>query len=352
MTNIVNPYKNVDWTNVERVASFNHVHGRSGNIQTLDDDYVTEYYFNKVYNYGFRHLPFSNYRPSTPSYPLIVKNENGELITIPSDVIQCPNAEHVGINYMSANHFSGLGSTWSSGIVDDPTTEKVESDSGANVSWKYAFDCILKNLQFEDGGGIVINHPEWSKKTGGNLDLKLLKEFLDYDERVIGIEIYNACSSDPTNIWALDWWDNVLITGRKVWGFCTCDWINAVTQYIPLGRSVLLVNDKTEHDCLKAYRDGAFYGQIKNTSLKFKSIGLIGRNLLITTENANYINVIIDGNATQYNTNTVSITVPDDAVYVRAEAHSDDDSIFSNPIIFKPYRAMKNSITHKILTIL
>ena len=69
----------------------------------------------------------------------------------------------------------------------------------------------------------------------------------------------------------------------------------------------------------------------------------------VNTANANKINIIIDGVATEYEGNSASVSVPNNATYVRAEGHSDDDIVFTNPIILKEYVPKPDSITKTIL---
>lgn len=329
-----NPYENVVWSSNHHVPSCSHLH-------TATNDSL-----NKAYARGLRHIPFSNYYPSKPKYPLSDYFSN-----IPTDVLSSPNAEHVRMTnaYCDALHISGLGSLWESGepLVDGKYV-------GVENTWEYAFTNIINNLQYPSGGGVIINHPNFIK--GATIPVGVMKEMLDYDPAVLGMEIYNsdiALGTGAENGWALDKWDEVLKTGRRAWGFCVQDWdINEIDR---MGCNVLLVDEYTEKKCLEAYRNGSFYGRLQITSnLKFSNISYNDstRVLQAKAENANWISVVYGINGKvyreRYNANEISYTVPSNATYIRVEAgklgaaaHStgetifDDSSdvIFSNPIM-------------------
>jgi hypothetical protein len=56
---VLNPYENVDWKKFEYVHSFSHQHGnRPPSFGASPETF---------WNMGYRHLPFSNYHPSTPA---------------------------------------------------------------------------------------------------------------------------------------------------------------------------------------------------------------------------------------------------------------------------------------------
>lgn len=314
---MINPYDGVNWGTFQHIQSTTHMHH--------DED------FKYMAEDGFRHLAISNYYPSKP-YDMNLLNTS-EFHTLPEGCKISPNAEHhnsfVDGQQYGGFHFNSLGSTWESGrakkSADDP------GPFGVQMDWRAAFQCILGNLKYEDGGGITINHPTWT-----GLSLDHAKRFLDFDERVLGIEIFNAPVTDP-NAWALDFWDELLKTGRRVWGFCVTDHPNENERPFQ-GRSVLLVDNFTEEECLRAYREGRFYGKIYNTDLRFTELKYSDGKVTAKTNNATSMKVIVDGVETVVNASEVTYTVPGGATYVRVEAHTDSDSIFSNPFILKPRR--------------
>jgi hypothetical protein len=78
---------------------------------------------------------------------------------------------------------------------------------------------MLERLIIPDGGGITINHPAWSY-----LRLELMLKMLDFDPRVLGIEVYNHSSGVADhNAWSEVQWDQILSTGRQCFGFFVPD---------------------------------------------------------------------------------------------------------------------------------
>lgn len=138
---------------------------------------------------------------------------------------------------------------------------------GTNRPWKDAFRAALdgtgrnsaerpvEGLLFPDGGGITINHP------GG--PVKPLLEALDFDPRVLGIEVWNQHEGfGGTDMRFYRLWDEALRSGRQCLGFFVKDHV-----FFGRGRNVLLVSGpataaprEREHEALRAYRDGRFFG--------------------------------------------------------------------------------------------
>lgn len=138
---------------------------------------------------------------------------------------------------------------------------------GTNRPWKDAFRAALdgtgkdsaerpvEGLLFADGGGITINHP------GGSV--KPLLEALDFDPRVLGIEVWNQHEGfGGTEMRFYRLWDEALRSGRQCLGFFVKDHV-----FFGRGRNVLLVScpataspREREHESLRAYRDGRFFG--------------------------------------------------------------------------------------------
>lgn len=317
---MINPYEGVNWQNVQHIQSCSHMHCTNDTqLSRICDD-------------GFQHLGISNYYPSKPWYPL-----SGCFDSIPDDVIGSPNAEHHsafvdGICYHNF-HFNGLGSTWQSGKAQG------EEPIGVQDTWQNAFRNILNSLLYKDGGGITLNHPTWTQ-----LSFKDAIRFLDYDHRVLGIEIFNGPNDDTA--WALDLWDEILKTGRRAWGFCVTDHFRDNIRPME-GQNILLVNKFTEKECLKAYREGRFYGKINATDLRFDKIECVNNTLNVNVNKDVEIKIVSNVETKTFE-NVKSVegyTIPSDAVYVRVEAHCEkddkkgykEDFVFSNPFILKPF---------------
>lgn len=117
----------------------------------------------------------------------------------------------------------------------------------------------IEGLQFDDGGGIVINHPNRS-------DYREYLDLLDFDDRVLGMEIWNhrrafGPQDEAPHDRYYNHWDDILSTGRRMYGFAAMD-----HRWQGRGRSVLLVpnpEDRTrkerKQDALRAYRHGQFF---------------------------------------------------------------------------------------------
>jgi len=149
---------------------------------------------------------------------------------------------------------------------------------GTNRPWRGVFQAALDGesqggiqsggLLHPEGGGITLNHPT------GKIDDYL--EMLDFDDRVLGIEVWNqltsgfgsnrgfyhSMTSPPSHFYEL--WDEILATGRRCWGFFVKD-----HNTYGRGRNVLIVpplaelsTTEREVALLRAYRKGSFFGSV------------------------------------------------------------------------------------------
>ena len=246
-----------------RIGSATHMHVT--NQQVL----------NNGCKYGIRHFPISNYYPSAPyssdtrlsdfwlrqhwlarmddgvmleppinwnhiitwrdeldePYRSQLPFREGELIftDIPEDTIISPNAEHHGFSN-SSSHICSPGSSFTSGNIDPKEHYHLKRHGfsvGFGGTWQEGFEGMLQSLIYPNGGGITINHPTWFSQ----LPEEQVLEMLDFDERVLGIEIYNDYSakrswSETANYrtppesepgFSLNLWDRILSTGRRCW---------------------------------------------------------------------------------------------------------------------------------------
>lgn len=306
---MINPYANTNWNGVQ-IKSVSHTH-----VLSQSD-------IDKVSALGYEHIPVSHYLPSSPRYPL----ENF-FSTIPEGVISSPNSEKVRM-YGEVGHICALGSFlegygWTAG--------------DASASWQTVFKEIFANLQYADGGGITLNHPS-------DMDFALRTKMLDFDKRVLGIEIYNNMMDVHESITDyctrfVELWNRILNTGRKCWGFCAIDWPSAA--YEPLmGSNMLIVPEKTEYECLKAYRNGSFYCVIRDNGIRFNSITADNTHVeCIISESATLRIVTQDGIVKTETGTGISYTFDSGDIYARIEVSSSDDfkdTMFSQPIILKP----------------
>ena len=357
MDALINPYSGVNWLTDQQIVSISHAHSRVKNNDGTKGE-VKQKYLDNAVDGGATHIAFSNYYPSEPFYPLADWFD-----AVPGGILGCPNAEHHNFDGWGALHMNGIGCTAITGQAGGLTPV------GVNMTASGAIKYILSTLQYADGGGVAVNHPGWSvmqneqngyhKWTRANAVQRVL-DLLNVDDRVIGMEIKNTSSmpyisDDPDSeenqdVNSVEIWDEILITGKRCWAFCVPDheteWGAKWT-----GRNILLVDEFDEHTCLKAYRNGNFYSKIFDSNLAFDSISYSNNTFSVSASQADSIQIIIDGERTEVSGTTASVSIPETATYVRAEAWLEDydwtdkngnhhdvtDKVFSNPIMFKAY---------------
>jgi hypothetical protein len=108
-----NPYAEVDWDTWDCLHSMSHQH--QGQTDASRDGFL---------EMGYRHLAFSNYYPSAPTYPL-----PANYLAKHPEVIAAPNAEHHSFTDAGL-HFNALGSLLATGY-------------GSNVSAK---ECAISPI--------------------------------------------------------------------------------------------------------------------------------------------------------------------------------------------------------------
>lgn len=307
---MINPYKDIAWNNVIHVKSVSHVH------------VLTQSELNKVSGLGYEHIPISHYNPSAPKYPLADFFQS-----VPNGVISSPNSEKVRF-FNEVGHVNALGS-FLTGYGWTP------GDSSA--SWQTVFGKILENMQYNDGGGITLNHPT-------DMNFNLRTKMLDYDPRVLGIEIYNNMMDIQYGVSEyckrfVNLWDMILKTGRKCWGFCVIDWPSP--QYEPLrGSNILVTSAKTDHECLKSYRSGTFYSMIDDRGIRFNNIYADEKHIECEiNQTANIAIITQDGKVKTANGNAISYAFKSNDIYARIEVTQDNEyisTVYSNPVIIKP----------------
>ena len=102
-----NPYADVDWDNWECLHSMSHQH--QGQTDVSRDGFL---------DMGYRHLAFSNYYPSKPTYPL-----PADYLAKDPDLITAPNAEQH--SFLDAGlHCNSLGSLLATGYGSDVGAKK------------------------------------------------------------------------------------------------------------------------------------------------------------------------------------------------------------------------------------
>ena len=373
------PYSDVDWSKFVEVHTTSHDHCEN---QKMLDVYLDR---------GFEFLTISNYYPSAPTMPLktfrdtqyrvrhdfpvmvkgkrtdgpfdwtkIVSEWKDELppemrkqlpftegplrfSRVPDNIMEAPNAEHHCFfgddgKIVPGLHMCAPGSAFCSGTFDKRNRFLSHGRGycfGSGEHAHVAISRMIDGLIHPDGGGVTINHPAWS-----HLKDDIIWDLLDYDPRVLGIEVYNMCKPSKNYPWTRsnceDYWDRALATGRQCFGFFVPDW------GLQEGVNVLLVPEKSVHACLQAYRRGNWYGAIKGRKiLRFTSILFDGAHLRVTLDKPAHLQVITKRGVTAWaNSKTISFDVAaadrEKYGYLRVRAYARDDSgeiIFSQPMM-------------------
>ena len=318
------PYRGLDWSKVMRVKTTSHGHCTS---QKMLDVYLKR---------GFGLMTMSNYYPSAPyvpaskmtknyyimhhEHPVTIKGrltpgpfdwnsildgfkdkidpglasklpfkEGAPLFKpLPEGVLEAPNAEHHGFRLDNGKfagnlHMCAPGSAYASGTFDARNRYKTWSEGGyyfgSGEKWRVAVDRMIAGLIHEDGGGVTINHPTWTK-----LSRSLMLEILDHDPRVLGIEVLEAGRNSEA------YWDYALSTGRQCFGFFVPDWSIRKEDF---GVNVLCVEERTVHACLKAYREGNFYGAKHGLDeLAFTHLSFDGKCVKASTDKPAHFEVV------------------------------------------------------------
>ena len=374
------PYSDVDWTTVKEVHTTTHGH--------CDNQRMLDAYIDR----NFEFLTISNYYPSAPTmplktfrdhhyrvhhdFPVMVKGKrvNGpfdwskivgewadelpaelrsqlpfkegplRFSRVPDGIMEAPNAEHHA--FLDANgkpirglHMCAPGSAFCSGTFDKRgrfLSTKHGYNFGSGEFVHDAIDRMIGGFIHPDGGGVTINHPAWS-----HLVDEVVWDLLDYDPRVLGLEVFNMCKPSKMYPWARsfceDYWDRALSTGRQCFGFFVPDW------GLHEGVNVLLVPEKNVHNCLRAYRQGNFYGAIKGRGiLRFTSIRFNGTELDVALDKPAHIQVISRLGVTKWvNTSKrLSFAVPaaerEKYGFLRVRAYAldgSDEIVFSQPFM-------------------
>ena len=225
---------------------------------------------------------------------------------IPRDAILSNNAEHHGFcNVTCGLHINSPGSSYCSGNINVRDTYHM-CDRGFPIgfggTWQEAFQGIIDGLDYPDGGGVVINHPTWFS----SIPDEFMFEMLDFDDRVIGMEIYNHLSYGYTQTgkrapdfqdeelgFSLNLWDRILTTGRRCLGFAVPD--HSAKEGDWHGRIVLLVPEPTGHECLRAFRNGNFYSCLKANGLTVTGFAMDSEKATVHLNAEAAIKFVADG---------------------------------------------------------
>lgn len=186
-----------------------------------------------------------------------------------------------------------------------------------------------------DGGVAVPAHPNWQESFAHWPHAELERV-----EGYAGIEIYNGLiEHHPGAARATDRWDQLLSTGRRVWGFANDDSHRAWD--VAQGWNVVRADERTPEAILDALASGNFYA---STGVTIKRIDVSGNELTIETADADSIRLLSDHGVVQQTVPSPVATfrVPDQLVhwdnhsYVRVECVGESgDMAWLQPIFFE-----------------
>lgn len=339
---MINPYKNVNWENVKYLVSSTHEHIHDYLPESLEPDKDSNTpVLQSKYDYGLRHFAISEHSPSINRYPL-----SDHMHDVPADIVESPNTE---IRYFGdfSLHFLTIGCEYRS--TDNPDFQFYDENgdlrAGPLLSERHhgeIIDYVLTKLRYEDGGGLVVAHPQRYPT------FREIVRFLDYHPLVIGIEVWNLRSGtnyDRFESDSFDMWDNILKTGRECIGTFGTD-IGTWTEETK-GRAVLLVDEEDDYNAMKAYRKGNFFGAMKG-GLHFTNIQAGENSIFIETDGADKITFIyyklnklsgIDVQEqrfeTTFDSDSAQLNVDKDFIYARVVAEKGDESIYSQAFMYK-----------------
>ena len=88
------------------------------------------------------------------------------------------------------------------------------------------------------------------------------------------------------------------------------------------GRTILLVPEFSEYHCLKAYRDGHFYGCLKDNGLTITNVSLDDSLLSVEVNEKSHISFITsNGIEKETDARSAQFSIAADTIYVRVEVH-------------------------------
>lgn len=321
------PYAGIDWSKVIQINGTTHMHQHADVLDTVKEHNIefltlSNYYpsmpapalkdmtspkglptsdwpvmvngkrvagpfdWNKIVSQWEEEIPEAD-RKAWPPYPFRSPSRQFNPKSLPTGLLEGPNAEHHGFklkNGRSAGrlHLCAPGSAFASGTFDARNRKRTVSHgycSGSGEFWGTAIDRMIAKLIVPDGGGVTINHPTWT-----HIDKSLLLELLDWDPRVLGLEVFESGRNSE------NYWDWVLATGRQCFGFFVPDHGMRNKDF---GVCVLLVQERTVEACLRAYRSGNFYGSAHGLGeLRFTSIRFDGTTVRAETDKPARLEVI------------------------------------------------------------
>lgn len=199
---------------------------------------------------------------------------------------------------------------------------------------------VLNEIADDAGSFAIACHPNWLFSCPGagasriplhpHITFSQLSEWVGYE----GIEIYNGATRRlHGSPYALDVWDLLLTTGRRVWGFANDDSHRAEgdtplpskVDHTPLMRSDMALGwnmvqaEKSPASIVEALRTGRFYA---STGVEISRIEVHAMTIRIEARNADRMIALRETGRrfAQVEDSVMEVEVPADAMYVRFEA--------------------------------
>jgi hypothetical protein len=360
-----NPYSDMDFNTAVVLSAITHEH-----VFSQDR-------FMACWNRGNRIIPILHYSPSVPRYPSAGWNSvyedwtdltateiaqraeagamenfidsDGNLVDV-SELPCIPNSEKVNIEGYSGLHLCALGSSFGDpgwGLLPGGVTPL----EGV-VAWRmehplYTLPEMLDNIEankYYDNTFVTINHPQASVSTL----LQVLSK-----GTIKAVEGWNNGYSIEENQSFRDKIDALYKMGHRFWITAVVDWAGdwPTGRTEDLGCNILLLKptyismSKTdkEKEILAAYTEGRFYASGKRTislstfmannrvvSIQLnkicETVKVITNKSTLTLSNVSQVNSFVDG----------------DTSFVRFEAFSGTDFLFTNPVFY--YANKRNSL--------
>lgn len=166
---------------------------------------------------------------------------------------------------------------------------------GPQSNRQHVIDTIVQS-----GGLPILCHPNW-----GNHRDHYSRDYLHELTNYLGLELYNGIMrSDPGSPLATDRWDELLTSGRKIWGFANDD--AHKESDVEVAWNVVQVKEKTVEGVLESLQHGRFYA---STGVEIEHIGVVGKSITVRAKNAAKVLAIADGSRVIAETKGRALTI-------------------------------------------
>lgn len=195
-------------------------------------------------------------------------------------------------------------------MAGEPHLQHVDAER--KVSFKASRQEMINEVIATSRGFVIANHPNWQEKFD-HTTIGQLREWTGY----IGLEIFNGViqilDGSP---YSTNKWDILLSEGHRLWGFANDD--SHAPAHVEKGWNTAYVKEQTLAGVMEALRNGRFYA---STGVTITNITVTDMTIRLETANAQRI-VALQQTGRRFavvDANTIEITVPEDAKYVRFE---------------------------------